>query len=670
MQKNRSARFVIGLWLAAAVLSATPLTVRIVDSQGEAVPRALVAVGDRPPAATGSEGILRVDAEPPITVRVTAPGFTIETRRLDSWDGEIVVTLRPEPVYSTVDVIVRQEDLSVGPVETNAIQIDRVGARTVFDAVDKLVPSAFVTKRGVMGYGIAGSGTGMVSIRGVGNSPNTGVLMVVDGRPDYMGLMGHPLPDFYSLTDAESVSVTLGPASVLYGSHAMGGAVNVRPSEPVEGFRTELSGSLGSYWTGQHRLKHGAGFRKWFYNMTAGADHTNGHRESSHFRNQDGTAAVGYELSRNWKTSLRGRYGHFVVEDPGTLAAARPGDWASVGRGGFSWNLDNSTSRVWGSSRVFSSWGHHHISDGWRSNDRTTGARVHQNFLVAPALLVDAGMDVVNFGGVGRNVRSRRDYGDHDVSTGAGFGRLHWTPLPRLRLNTGLRFEHNTVFGGIAAPEFGASYTLADGYSLHFAAARGFRNPTIRELYLFPAPNPDLQPEHLWNYQATVELRPVRGVAASVTGYYADLDNMIVVTGGWPNIKLLNAGQALNRGVDSTVRVRVSRRLALHGGYAYLRSTNLAPYLPRHKGTYAAEANLGRAFLYFGGVAVSKRWANPQKTAELDGYTLPSVKLMLPLGRRWTVFGMVDNLFDSDYQVITGYPMPGINATGGFTLRF
>ena len=49
---------------------------------------------------------------------------------------------------------------------------------------------------------------------------------------------------------------------------------------------------------------------------------------------------------------------------------------------------------------------------------------------------------------------------------------------------------------------------------------------------------------------------------------------------------------------------------------------------------------------------------------------MPTLKLMVPLGRRWTVFAVVDNFIDEEYQVVTGYPMPGVNAAGGFTVRF
>ena len=219
-------------------------------------------------------------------------------------------------------------------------------------------------------------------------------------------------------------------------------------------------------------------------------------------------------------------------------------------------------------------------------------------------------------------------------------------------------------------PEFSAAYQLASGYDVTAAVSRGFRNPTIRELYLFPAPNPDLLPEHMWNYQLTLRAQPSRNLAASVTGHYADLDNLIVVTGRFPNLQLLNTGGALNRGLDATARWRLGRRIALNGGYAWLRSTNLAPYVPRQKGTYALEIDLDRVFIHLGGVTVGRRRASASDTSELGGYTVPTLKATVPMGRRWTVFAVVDNLFDEDYQVVTGYPMPGINAAGGFTCQF
>ena len=404
----------------------------------------------------------------------------------------------------TVQVIVSEP----APVETStlgtALEIDRGGARTVFDAVDQLVPGAFVTRRGVMGYGIATNGTGGVSIRGIGESPNTGVLIVVDGRPDMQGLMGHPLPDFYTLSNAASVNVTEGPASVLYGSNAMGGAIEIVPARPAHGTHTRLSSSLGSFLTGQHRLTHGTQFEKGFYTFDAAIDHSRGERNSAAYRSQDASLGMGYDLSAAWKASLQGRYGHFHVKDPGPLTAPLANSYANVGRGGFTLALDNAYSRTWGYMRFYSSHGLHIITDGFRSVDSTTGVRVLQSFSLTSRLTLDAGTEAVSYGGRATNVSSRLDYGEHHITTAAGFSRLQWNARSNLRLNTGLRYEHNSVYGNIAVPEFGASYKIRTGYTIAIAAGKGFRNPTIRELYLFPAPNPLLQPEILWNYQATV----------------------------------------------------------------------------------------------------------------------------------------------------------------------
>jgi outer membrane cobalamin receptor len=650
--------------------------VRVVDPQGLSISGARVEL--RSPdrrhspavAATSTDGTARFQVDVPVEITVQAPRFDLFRERIETTTGDpAVICLRPASVRSSIDVIVREDRDTVTTVDSN-LEIERTGARTVFDAVEQVVPGVSVTRRGVMGYGISTNGTGGVTIRGMGGSPNTGVLVVVDGRPDFQGLMGHPIPDFYSLSDAGSVTVVEGPASVLYGSNAMGGVVEVKNWEPPEGMSTRLTSHFGSFHTGQYRLSHGTRFRRGFYSANAGVSHTSGDRPSSAFRDQDGTVTAGYDLSSAWKASIDGRYGHFHVEDPGPTSAPLVNSYARVGRGGFSANLDNATASTWGCIRAYSSYGNHYITDGFRSTDRTTGVRVDQNIAVAPRLTLEVGGDAVNYGGRARNALSRLDYGRHTLNSGAGFVRAQWTATSRMRLHSGVRYEYNSLFGPIAAPEFGASFTLAPGYVLSTEIARGFRNPTIRELYMFPAPNPALLPEHVWNYQATFQTHPAKSLAASVTGYYASLDNLIVTTGYYPNLRLLNTGAALNRGIETTARWRAHKRVTVQSGYAYLRSTNLALYVPGQKFNYGIDLDAGRTSIYFGGMSVGGRWADSQHSRRLEAYTLGSLKMTVPLSRQWRLTAVVDNLFNQDYQVVTGYPMPGINAAGGFTASF
>ncbi len=651
------------------------ITFRIVDPQDAAVSGASVeirGISTSPKELSGvtdAQGMLTVTADLPVEVLITVPGFETLRQRVEAASaGEVRLRLTAAVVYTSIDVVVHSAPGPETTIEQTALDIDRGGARTVFDAVENLVPSAYVTRMGILGLGLGQSGS--MTLRGLGGSPTTELLVVVDGRPDFMGMMGHPMPDFYTLTDVGSLSVTQGPASVLYGSNAMGGAIEVKPTRPLQGVHTDLTANLGSYYTGQYRLSNGGRFGRAFYNLTAGVEHTDGARPNSAFRDQDGTLALGYDLSERWRTSLEGRYGHFFVEDPGTVEEPLIGNWSRVGRGGFSWDLDNTGGRTWGLARVYSSYGHNMIYDGWRSVDNSVGVRVVQSFLVAPQVTVDAGTDIIHYGGSGRDISAHYNYGEFHINDYAGFSRVRYAATRKLLLNAGLRYDDNSHSGDIVVSEFGATYRLAENYSASASVSRGFRNPTIRELYLFPAPTPTLQPERMWNYQATFQARPISKVLTWITGYYSSIDNLIVTTGYWPNMRLQNTGTAINKGLEAHVRWQPVRRASFNTAYAYLHSTNLAPYSPQNRLTYSLDFDAKRAFISVGGNTVGRTFGDVGQTSPVGQYTLANVKCTAPVGKHTSLFVMVDNLFNRRYEVLWGYRMPGVNAAGGIDLKF
>lgn len=605
------------------------------------------------------------------TARITAPGFAPRVVVLPEDGQEVRVTLEPSPLRTTVDVVVRAAGAgTVQTLATTALEIESTGARTVLDAVDRLAPAAFVTRRGVMGYGIAANGTGAVNVRGVGGSPNTGVLIVIDGRPDFQALMGHPLPDLYTLSDAASVRVTLGPASVLYGSNAMGGAVEIVPSRPEAGFQTRLTSSLGSWWTTQHRLNHAAKFTRSFYSLNAGYSGTSGERPSSDFRNPDATFTAGGDLSEHWKASLESRYGFFHVEDPGTVFAPLQGSYARVGRGGYSLNLNNAYSRTHGYIRQYGAWGRHFITDGFRSTDSTRGVRAMQTVLLHPALTADLGGDFHHYGGAARNVVRSLNYGRHTLDEGAGFARVQWQASPHFSFTGGYRYHRHSAYGGLSVPEASATARLAPRVSWSAGVSRGFRNPTIRELFLFPAPNPDLQPERLWNWQSTLYVQPHRTWTAWATGYYSSLSNQVLTLGRFPNLRLENSGRAILRGVDVQSQWRPSRAWMLSAGTGVLRSAQIAPLIPANKFNGSLQYQQRRFTAGVSAMVVGRRYANAARTATLGGYPLMTLQGSWKATRRVTVFALVDNLLDRRYEILPGYVMPGVNAAGGLTVQF
>jgi len=633
-------------------------SVYVRSPKGEAIPSTVTDAG----------GQSTIPCAPGTLVRIQAVGFEPESRTLSDCSANPQFKLRPAIVQTTISVVVTDGGVST-VASGSAAQIDRTSARTVFDAVEDLSPGLYVTRRGTMGYGIADNGTGAVNIRGVGGSPNTDVLVVLDGRPDYQGEMGHPLPDFYDLSEAGSISVIEGPASVLYGTNALGGAVEIAPREPGAKPEFQLTSSLGSYMTGQNRLW--TGFRKGrgVYSLAAGVNYTNGDRSNSAFHSQNVSAGTSYTLTQTWKVSLDGNYGHFLVHDPGPLDDPLIGSAASVGRGGFSLDLANSTNSWNGYTRFFSTWGHNAITDGFLSVDRITGGRIFETVSLARSTAIDFGTDIVNYGGTA-STTSGFSWGNHQINDAAGFVRGHWSPTSSLLLYAGVRYQTNSQFGDLAVPEFGATWSVAERVSLSASIGEGFRNPTIRELYLFPAPNPNLLPERMWNYQTILQFRATNNVIAQATLYYANLTDQIVTVGNYPNLELLNTGKAVNKGVEASLRWSVRRRISTSVGYAYLHSTNLAPLVPQTRATLGLDWDLKRAFMHLGLQAVARRYTDESHTTQLGAYPLASAKITLPLQRNLDLLVMLDNALNHKYEVLPGYPMPGVNAAGGISIHF
>ena len=123
---------------------------------------------------------------------------------------------------------------------------------TILPTIVEQTPGFFTTSRGMLGYGL-NTGAGTMKIRGVGGGAE--LLVLIDGQPQYAGLMGHPVPDAYQTMMAEKVEVLRGPASLLYGSNAMAGVINIVTRQMLhDGIVTDIQLQGGSYGTLQADL--------------------------------------------------------------------------------------------------------------------------------------------------------------------------------------------------------------------------------------------------------------------------------------------------------------------------------------------------------------------------------------------------------------------------------
>ncbi len=142
---------------------------------------------------------------------------------------EVVVT----GTRNAVDVRHLSQTVSV----VNRNKIEQSLQPSLLPVLTENVPGLFTTARGIMGYGVSGGAAGGISIRGLSGS-TARMMVLIDGHPQYAGIFGHPISDAYQSLLADKIEVLRGPASVLYGSNAMGGRGKYHDPKNAQGWST------------------------------------------------------------------------------------------------------------------------------------------------------------------------------------------------------------------------------------------------------------------------------------------------------------------------------------------------------------------------------------------------------------------------------------------------
>ena len=392
-------------------------------------------------------------------------------------------------------------------------QLRREGITTVADAL-RQVPGLSLAQTGSYG------GATSLFIRG-GESKYTKVL--VDGMPvnDAGGAF-----DFASLTtdNVERVEVVRGPASVLYGSDAVAGVVQIFTRPGGGRIRGELSGRGGGFGSHDADGAVRGGTEHGGFSLGGGRHATDGFQAfNSGFRSEVVSGMLHGARGRG-DARLTLRYTdaafHFPTNGSGQVVdsnAVRRDDRLAVGLDA-GWRLASALEV----RAALASHDLHGVTDNQpdspgdvgdyyyttadRSRRRSGDVRVNLSLPGATRLTLG--------GQVERQWQAsetKSSFGDNGVTatrrTTGAYAQLLLAPVERYTVALGGRYEHNERFGDFVTYRGAGTVRVAAGTRLRGSVGTAFREPTFLENYggAFVIGTPSLKPEHALSVDAGIE---------------------------------------------------------------------------------------------------------------------------------------------------------------------
>ncbi|MBX2971651.1 MAG: TonB-dependent receptor [Flavobacteriales bacterium] len=496
------------------------------------------------------------------TITFSSVGYTAVTRRVVlSEAGSWTLDVRLRPSVAQLDMVVISAgrfEQRVGEVtqSLSVIKPDLIRNKNIVslsDALDQVPGVVIVDEEPQIR---AGSGFSY----GAGSR----VQVLVDDVPILSGDIGRPNWSFLPIENLEQIEVIKGASSVLYGSAALSGVINVRTAYPRETPTTKATVFSGSYdapanaaarWWGDNNpmvsgasFSHARQFGKFDLVLGGNAFADNGYvgpepiPADSIRRDPLRTGPGGYDNRVRFNIGTRWRNGKVKGLSYGINANAMKSRstsvfiWNNIGEGlyrpspgtvtrtrGTQFYVDPFVDYLSkkGTRHTLRTRMHRQVfdNDNGQGNSNTT---LHAEYQVQQRFNL-FGETVATAGILGRRVRSEAELyvGNADgdprneaLNTGA-YLQLDKKLFDKLALSAGVRYERFVVEDTEAAqPVFraGATYQVLRATYLRASYGQGFRFPTIGERFirtnvgmLQVFPNPHLAPEKSWNVEGGIK---------------------------------------------------------------------------------------------------------------------------------------------------------------------
>ena len=232
-------------------------------------------------------------------------------------------------------------------------------------------------------------------------------------------------------------------------------------------------------------------------------------------------------------------------------------------------------------------------------------------------------------------------------------------------LEAGIRYDHHSITGGEWVPQGGIVVRPLSTGEIKLSVGKGFRNPTMRELYLYPPSNEALKPERMVNYELSWRQRPWQGkLNYGINVFYMKASNLIQTV----NRKNLNTGKLENYGVELDATYSVNLHWKLTTNHSFLHMNHPVVSAPTYKGYLGGHFLSGPWAVHAGLTQIAGLYTATGNQKNQENATLLNATVDYQLNHHLKLWVTGENLLGEHYELVAGNPMPKATFMGGISL--